>query len=85
MSDDIKRLDQIALLKTCRDFTDTGEWHGIFCYSNCGGDLLRQGLVTEDKKITIAGRAALYLLNEGDDPTQSKSFEEFVIPLQEEP
>lgn len=34
-------------------------------------------MVAEDKKITQAGRAALWLLEKGDDPTGSKAFQEF--------
>jgi hypothetical protein len=80
--DDLKRSDQIALLKTCRDYTDSGEWKGIFSYPDCGWDLVCSGLVTEDKKITTAGLAALYLMGEGDDPTPgSKSSVTLSIPL----
>jgi len=79
----LKRADQIALLKVVRDFTDTGKWNGMFTYPNCGWDLCQSGLVTEDKKITTAGRAALYLMGEGDDPLpESKASQEFAIPVE---
>lgn len=82
MSDKMKMSDQISMLEACKIFTDTGEWNGIFSYPNAGWDLVRQGLVTEDKKITIAGRAALWFLNKGDDPLpESKSFQSFSIPF----
>lgn len=82
--DGLKRSDLIALLKVCRDFTDTGEWKGTFTYPNCGFDLVRMGLATETKQITPGGRVALYLLGEGDDPTpDSASFVSFTIPLAE--
>ena len=78
----IKKSDQIEMLKTCRTFTDTGEWKGMFSYPGCGWDLVKSGLVTEDKKITVAGRAALWFLDEGDDPIpESKASIEFSIPL----
>jgi hypothetical protein len=78
----IKRSDQIAMLETCRVYTDTGIWKGIFSYPNCGWDLVCSGLVTADKKITVAGRAALFLLEKGDDPTpDSKASVEVTIPL----
>ena len=79
--DTMKRKDQIALLKTVLKFTDTGECDGIFTYPNCGPDLVAQGLATEDTKITDAGRATLWLLGEGPDPTESKSFKTFQFPL----
>jgi len=83
MSDNegIKRSDQIRLLEAVRDFTDTGKLEGIFTYPNCGWDLVRQGLVTEDKKITDAGRVALWLLGKGPDQTDSKAFIEFKLNL----
>lgn len=71
---DLKRNDQIKLLKVVQEYTDTGIWTGAFTYPNCGIDLVNQGLATLDKKITKAGRAALFLLNEGGkDPTNSKA------------
>ena len=80
--DEIKKSDQIKMLETCRTYTDTGEWKGMFSYPNAGWDLVQQGLVTEDKKITIAGRAALWMLGKGDDPLPaSKSFVTHTIPL----
>lgn len=78
--DNSKRFDQISMLKTCRTFTDTGEWNGLFTYPQCGWNLVQLGLVTEDKKITQAGRAALWFLGEGDDPMpEQKSFETFTL------
>ncbi len=69
----LKQKDQIHLLEKCKEFTDYGKDIHIFTYPNCGWDLVKQGLVTEDQKITIAGRAALWFLNKGEDPTDSKS------------
>ena len=84
MSDDMKRSDQIALLKATKIKEDTGQMPGLFTYPNCGYDLVRSGLATEDVKLTTAGRAALYLLGDDTaDPTaDSKSFESFSIPIQ---
>jgi hypothetical protein len=80
--DTIKKADQIAMLKTCLNFTDSGKWVGLFTYPGCGWDLVQSGLVTEDKKITAAGRAALWLLDQGDDPLpESKSSITVSIPL----
>ncbi len=73
MTDVIKQKDQIAMLEACKEFTDYGKNLNLFSYPNCGWDLVQQGLVTEDKKITIAGRAALWFLDKGDDPTNSAS------------
>lgn len=83
MSDDkLKRSDQVAMLEACRNFTDTGKWEGLFTYPNCGWDLVQSGLATEDRKITQAGRAALWFLDKAPDPIpESKSFERFTIPL----
>lgn len=78
-NDNIKRRDQISLLEMVRSFTDTGEWKGMFTYPDCGVDLVRQGLATEDKKITMAGRAALFLLGKGPDPTESKAVIKFKL------
>ena len=76
----LKQSDQIALLEKCRNYTDTGKMEGIFCYPNCGWDLVQCGLATGDKKITIAGRAALFLLGKGDDPLpESKASFEFSL------
>lgn len=80
--DGVKKSDQIAMLGACATFTDTGEFPGLFSYPGCGWDLVQMHLVTEDKKITDAGRAALWLLGKGDDPLpQSKSFVSFSLPL----
>lgn len=78
---DMKRSDQIALLETSRIFTDTGEWKGLFTYPGCGVDLVTSGLATEDGKITVAGRATLFLLGRGDDPTETKASVTFTIPM----
>jgi len=77
--DNLKQKDQIHLLEICAKFTDTGEWEGTFTYPNAGYDLVQQGLVTEDKKITIAGRAVLWFLDKGPDQTESKSHETFEL------
>jgi hypothetical protein len=79
MADELKRRDQEGLLQACLNFTDSGEWAGMFTYPSCGYDLVVQGLVTEDRKITMAGRAALWLLGKGADPTESKSSVEFKL------
>lgn len=81
--DGLKRSDQIELLKAAFHREKTGEWKGMFTYPNCGYDLVRSGLATEDAKLTIAGRAALYLLGDDEaDPTaDSKSFQSFDLPL----
>lgn len=78
-SEELKRADQISLLETCLKYADTGEWSGIFTYPNCGYDLVRQELVTKDKKITLAGRAALWLLGKAPDQTESKAVKEFAL------
>lgn len=75
--DTLKRSDQIALLERSLEYTETGIMNGIFTYPDCGYDLVRQGLANEDRTITIAGRAALWFLDKGPDPTPSKSFETF--------
>lgn len=77
----LKRDDQIKLLELVAKYTDTGEWSGTFTYPNCGWDLVQMGLASEDKKITTAGRAALWLLTKGADPTTSKAVETFVLPM----
>lgn len=77
--DSLKRSDQIRLLEVVRDYTITDEWNGIFTYPNCGVDLVRQGLATEDRKITSAGLVALWLLGKGEDPTDSKSYIKFEL------
>jgi hypothetical protein len=73
MTDVIKQKDQIAMLKGARDFTDGKEFPGMFSYPGCGYDLVQQGLATEDRKITMAGKALLWHLGEGEDPTNSAS------------
>jgi hypothetical protein len=80
---DPKRGDQIRMLKTCAEFTETGKWGGLFTYPACGWDLVQSELVTKDKKITTAGKAALYLLgDDAMDPTpQSKAVITYSIPL----
>lgn len=81
MTDTIKRSDQIRLLEACAEFEKKGTFPPMFSYPNCGWDLVRQGLVTQDKKLTIAGRAALWFLDKGDDPTDGGSSISFNIPL----
>lgn len=78
--DSLKMSDQKTMLDACRIFTDTGEWKPMFSYPGCGWDLVQCGLVTEDKKITVAGRWALWVLGKGEDPTDSKSFVEISLP-----
>lgn len=79
---DMKKSDQIAMLEACQNFTDTGEWRGLFTYPGCGWDLVESGLATEDKKITQAGRAALWLLGRVPDPIpESKASVTFSIPI----
>lgn len=80
-SEDLKRNDQICLLEVCAKFTETGKWEGLFSYPNCGYDLVQQGFVTEDKKITQAGKAALWLLNKGPDQTTSEVVKVFSFRL----
>jgi hypothetical protein len=85
MADEIKRSDQVAMLKAYRDFTDTGTFKGIFAYPNCGNDLYRMGLLTDDGKVTDAARAALWLLGEGDDPLpDTASSFSFTLPSRKE-
>lgn len=75
----LKQSDQIRLLKVVKKYTETGEWEGIFSYPNCGVDLVKMGLATEDKKITPAGEAALWLLGEAPDPTDSQAVQTFKL------
>jgi hypothetical protein len=77
--DEIKRKDQIALLKTCYEYHETGKWTGLFSYPGCAQDLIKTGLVEEGGKITLAGHSALWYLDLADDPTNSKSFVEFTL------
>ena len=77
----LKRGDQIRMLQTVLKFTDSGEWDGLFTYPNCGWDLVQMGLATKDKRITTAGRAALWLLDLAADPTTSKVSQTFTLPL----
>lgn len=79
----VKQSDQLTLLRACRDFTDSGEWRGVFTYPGCGYDLVRSGLATEDKKITVSGRATLFLAGEeSDDPfPESKDHIELTMEI----
>lgn len=79
MADTIKRSDQICLLNACAEFERTGKFPPMFSYPNCGWHLVQQGLVTPDAKLTIAGKAALWLLDMGDDPTGGGSSISFSI------
>jgi len=82
MKDPVKQSDQVRMLEACAKFTDSGEPIRIFSYPNCGWDLVQSGLVTQDCKITTAGRAALYLMDKGEDPfPESASFQAFSVPL----
>jgi hypothetical protein len=81
MKDAIKRSDQIAMLEKCADFTKIGVYNGCFSYPNCSHDLVTQGLVTHEGQITVAGRAALFFLGKGPDPTESKAVITFNINL----
>lgn len=79
----MKRADQLELLRCCLIYTDTGKSPGCFTYPNCGYDLLQGGLVTEDGKITTAGRAALYLLELGPELQPDTSVITMKIPLKD--
>ncbi len=78
--DTIKQGDQIRLLEALARETDTGESTPMFTYPNCGWDLVQSGFCTQDRKITMAGRAALFLLGKGADPTEGGSSITFTIP-----
>lgn len=78
-NEEIKRDDQIKLLEACVKYESSGKWEGIFAYPNCGGDLVLQGLATPDKNITISGKAVLWFLHKGPDPTNSKAVETFKL------
>ena len=82
-NDAIKRGDQVRLLTACASFTETGVFEGMFTYPDCGWDLVQQGLATEDRKITMAGKAVLWLLEKGPDPTKSKAVQTFKIPIRQ--
>jgi hypothetical protein len=77
--DEMKRKDQIALLKTCYEYHETGKWTGLFSYPGCAQDLIKTGLVEEGGKITLAGCSALWYLGLIEDPTDSKSFVEIKL------
>lgn len=79
--DTIKQNDQIRLLEALARETDTGEFTPMFAYPNCGWDLVQSGFCTQDRKITMAGRAALFLLGKGEDPTTGGSSITFSIPV----
>lgn len=78
---EVKRAEQITMLEKFRDFSETGEWKRGLSYPDCGYDLVKQGLVTQDSGITDAGRAALFLLGKGEDPTDSKAVHKFEVKL----
>ncbi|MCA0338966.1 MAG: hypothetical protein LCH99_04465 [Proteobacteria bacterium] len=81
--DTIKQGDQIRLLEALAREADTGEFTPMFTYPNCGWDLVQSGFCTQDRKITTAGRAALFLLGKGEDPTTGGSSISFSIPISE--
>jgi hypothetical protein len=83
----MKRSDQIALLRAAHKRMTTGQWDGLFTYPNCGYDLVRSGLATENGDLTTAGKAAVYLLGDDTaDPTSdSASFQSFSIPAKVKP
>jgi hypothetical protein len=81
--DSLKQSDQINMLKAVAQKTDTGVSKLFFAYPNCGWHLVQSGLVTQDGEITAAGRAALFLLGLGSDPTDGGSFVEFEIDLRD--
>lgn len=57
--------DRLHLLKCVQIQTDTGEWHGLFTYPNCGWDLVKAGYVVNKEpagtgvEVTKAGREFL--------------------------
>ena len=59
---DLGPSDRLHLLKCVQLQTDTGEWHGIFTYPNCGWDLVEAGYVVNKEpegsglEITDTGR-----------------------------
>ncbi|UWR10963.1 hypothetical protein [Sulfitobacter mediterraneus] len=74
---DFKRECQIKMLKACAQYSETGVWSGEIYYPNCAWDMVEMGLVTPSKEVTLAGRVALFLLGEGEDPlSQSASIYE---------
>lgn len=63
-----KRAAYIRMLKATAHNTDKGVWVAPPVCHNCAWELAEAGLVTPSREITLAGRIALFLLNEGPDP-----------------
>ncbi len=53
--------DQIKMLEHCKQLTETGKWLGLFTYPNCGYDLYKLGLITDEGHITTIGRSILVM------------------------
>lgn len=86
MSSSLKQSDQVRMLEACARYTDHADPIRMFSYPACGWDLVQLGLVTQDCRITTAGRAALFLLGRGEDPLpESKAALEFSIPSRSTP
>ncbi len=81
---DFERECQIRMLKACFVFEDTGIWNGSTYYPNCAWEMVELGLVTPSKKLTFAGRVALYLLGDCHDPLMAKSSRLYVISEERE-
>lgn len=63
-----RRFAQIAMLRACARFTSSGVWVAPPTYPNCAWDMIEAGLIRPDKRITLSGRVALFMLGEGPDP-----------------
>jgi hypothetical protein len=57
--DGLQAADEARMLSAYAHHADTGEWKGLFSYPGCARVLFTRGWLSDDGKITEAGRAAL--------------------------
>ncbi|MFK7837213.1 MAG: hypothetical protein AB8B60_13425 [Sulfitobacter sp.] len=74
-----KREAQIDLLCACATLAANGRWHAPHIHPNGVWDLVEAGLITPQKKLTLAGRMTLFLLGKADDPLNASQDQHITI------
>lgn len=71
MFDDVKRAQHLSYLKAISEFTRSGVFWVPKVYVGCEQDLQQLGLITDDLRLTEAGKAVLWYQHIITDPLKA--------------
>ncbi len=77
---DLGESDRLHLLKCVQIQTDTGVWHGLFTYPNCGWDLVEAGYV-RNKEPDGSGVVGRHFLEENGHLLKTDTYPFMVEPV----